>query len=85
MTTTSNDALLMSTLQELKDGQQRIHDKLDTIVGVQSGHGERLATLEAERGRFITYKQLVMWMIGGAGGGSTLIVGAYHFIANGGG
>ena len=82
--TNTNDAMLMSTLNELKEGQQRIHDKLDGMVGVQAGHGERLATLEAERGRFITYKQLVVWMLGGAGGGSTLIVGAYHFIANGG-
>ena len=81
---TSNDTMLLNALQELRDGQKAIHDKLDNVVGVQAGHGERLATLEAERGRFITYKQLVMWMVGGAGGGSTIVVGLYHLISNGG-
>ena len=65
--TAANDAMLLNTLQELKDGQQRIHDKLDAMGGVQAGHGERLATLEANQCRYITWKHLITAGAGSAG------------------
>ena len=64
---TPNDTLLLNALQELRDGQKAIHDKLDAAVGEQARMRERPAQLEAERGRFITYKQMLLWMMGGAG------------------
>ena len=82
---TQNDTLLLNALQELRDGQKAIHDKLDAAVGEQAKMRERIAMLEAQLPRCVSYKQLVTWMLTGAGGGGTLVVGAYHFITTMGG
>lgn len=61
-----DNTLLLNALQELRDGQRAIVEKLDTAVGEQAQMRERLAMLEAGQGRYITYKQMVVWMLGGA-------------------
>lgn len=76
------DAMLLNTLNELKEGQREINRKLDEVIGEQAKVRERLATLEANQGRFITFKMLLIG-IGTSGGGAALLTTAAHRLLGG--
>ena len=54
--------LLMSEIKEVKENQ-RHHLEYHQRENLDA----RVAVLENEKARYITYKQLVMWMAGGSG------------------
>ena len=83
--TESTEKIILQMLSDLKDGQRALRDKLDESVGETAKLRERVAKLEADAVRWVSYKQLLTWMLGGAGGGSTIAVGLYHFITTNGG
>ena len=69
--------------EELRDDVRGLTKRMDTAIELGSAHRQemdrRITRLEAERERFISYKQLVTWMLGAgasgaAGGGGIAFV-----------
>ena len=74
------DSMLLNTLNELKEGQREINRKLDEVIGEQAKLRERVATLEANQVRFVTWKHVLMTGLGSAGAAGTITTIAHRLI-----
>lgn len=80
--TTSTEHIILQMLSDLKDGQRALRDKLDESVGEQARLRERVAALEAQAGRYITFKMLLTAAGGSAGAAGVLTTLAHRLLGS---
>ena len=71
---TNNEfTMLMAKLDSLSEGQKQIQTDIGKLYGSDANIRERIAKLESNQQRFVTFKMLVMTAGGGAVGAGGLV------------